>query len=312
MMKIGIIGASSIGDHYLKSLGQSARVDIAGCYDTDYSWAESFASKNGLIPFKSIDALLHFSDALLFTSPLENFSAIVCQSLRQMKHVFLHSLVPYSIHDATQFLKLADESGVVMYAGMSASDNVLIQGGYIHEKAEFVELSRVQDHLLPGFDWVKEWLFQDVDIVQVALESSVMRVSACGYSFPIGFSVVNIHLFLDNGGVAVFRYSRSKGEKSHEIVFHGQHTTTRVDMKRGEVEVRERSECVGQEQVISLRGMTQSNGIDQSLSVFLRAVQSGDYSSTNLRGSWNTLVVVNKVLSKLDSLRAPSFFFENC
>ena len=69
MLKIGVLGAGHLGTIHLKCIQLVEELELVGCYDIDEEKCKSIASKYGIKPFESAEALIEAVDIVDIVTP---------------------------------------------------------------------------------------------------------------------------------------------------------------------------------------------------------------------------------------------------
>jgi myo-inositol 2-dehydrogenase/D-chiro-inositol 1-dehydrogenase len=119
-IRIGLIGAGTMGRRHLRSLATDARVAIAGVADVAAGAAADAAASVGARPCATLAELAECAiDAVYIASPNVSHAALVCEAFDRGLHVFCEKPMAISLADARTVASRARGSSRVYQMGFN-------------------------------------------------------------------------------------------------------------------------------------------------------------------------------------------------
>lgn len=116
-IRVGIIGAGTMGRTHAANLANDARVKLAGVTDLVADKASTFAQTFSMPAFADVETLLDAVDALYVTTPNTQHVSVTLAALRHNIHVFCEKPMATSLADAQQILQATETSSAVYQVG---------------------------------------------------------------------------------------------------------------------------------------------------------------------------------------------------
>lgn len=118
-IRIGLIGAGSIGRHLAWQLRPLSEAQLVGVYDVNTDLSAQAAAELETEPFVSLDALLQNPDieAVIIATPPYTHYEIGMQALQHGKHVFCEKPLALTVEHCDALLQAAQSAGRVLMAG---------------------------------------------------------------------------------------------------------------------------------------------------------------------------------------------------
>lgn len=116
MLKVGVIGAGTMGKMHTQAWADTKRVEIAGIYDANPLYAEALASCYSA-PALDFPQLLKKADIIDVCTPTHTHHYYVIESARAGKHIFCEKPLARTLEQGEQMLREVEKAGVKFMVG---------------------------------------------------------------------------------------------------------------------------------------------------------------------------------------------------
>ncbi|MBC7327686.1 Gfo/Idh/MocA family oxidoreductase [bacterium] len=116
MLKVGIIGAGTMGKMHIQAWADTGRVEIAGVYDVNRSYAEMLASRYSA-PALDFPQLLQKADIIDVCTPTPTHHQYVIEAARAGKHIFCEKPLARTLEQGEEMLREVEKAGVKFMVG---------------------------------------------------------------------------------------------------------------------------------------------------------------------------------------------------
>ncbi|MFH0823386.1 MAG: Gfo/Idh/MocA family oxidoreductase [Pseudomonadota bacterium] len=220
-LRVGVVGAGSMGRHHVRILAGNRAVTFSGLYDPDPDRGVFFCRTYGCSAFDSLDALLERSDAVSVAAPTSEHLSIGLRCVEKRVHVMMEKPLADSGPNARRLVEAARERGIVLMVGHVERYNPAVRAlmDMLDENEEVVSIDCRRLAPFDGsrcldVDVLYDLLIHDVDLALEIADSPIVRVSAAGRPiFSHQIDVAHARIEFLNGTVAVFRTSKCSPKK---------------------------------------------------------------------------------------------------
>jgi len=303
MLKIGLLGAGSLGQTHILALQQFSGVEVVGVYDQDTELAQHICRKFGLRFYEDALVLMQDCDGIVIVSPLLSHPHYAELAIKNSKHVFLGQ--PFgSKTDLAYFMELSGEANVKVQLGFSERFNPAFQAAleYI-EHPMYLELTRQIsfDSASNSIPVVKDIMLGDIDMVVSLVKANIKKVSATGVNvFGESPDIVNAHLEFDNGAFANLTANRVSTKSTHEVTVYQPHALLHIDLLKQESSLLSRSlNTRGSIQSANPIVVKSSNKIETALESFVHAIQHHQEPWISLSDGLHALTIASMITDKI-------------
>lgn len=212
MLKIGVIGAGTLGKTHISLLKEIKEFELVGFYDADESYKQEVAELLQVKSFDNVKELISLVDVVDIVKPSISHFDYAVNAIKQSKHVFIEKPVTETVEEAKQLLELAEEANVKVQVGHVERFNPAFKSAlpYI-DNPMFIETHRMIefDAKKANIPVVMDLMSHDLDIVLSIVNSNIKKISASGVEV-IGNTPDIVHAVVefDNGCVANLTASR--------------------------------------------------------------------------------------------------------
>ncbi len=221
-IKIGVVGAGSMGKNHARVLASLPGVTLAGIYDQDLKRAAEIAKAHGTRAVGTIEELIPLIDAAAVATPTVTHLAVGLQLLGAGKHVFMEKPITETADGARQLIEKAQSSGRILQVGHIERFNPVIaelEKKLTHPR--FIEAHRLSPPPGRSMDIgvVLDLMIHDLEIILHLVKSEIHSVDAVGINVLSDKheDIANARLRFKNGCVANITTSRISPEKMRKI-----------------------------------------------------------------------------------------------
>ncbi|MBN3033105.1 MAG: Gfo/Idh/MocA family oxidoreductase [Candidatus Saganbacteria bacterium] len=186
-LKLGVIGAGSMGKNHARIAAALPGVNLVGIADVDLSAAGSVASALGIKAFADHKELLPLVEAVCLVTPTQTHFQLAADCLQAGKHLLLEKPFTGAAPTARALIDLAKEKGVVITAGLIERFNpafLRLLKELKGEKIIGVDIKRLSPfpERIADTDVIFDMMFHDLDLLQVLVPDEIVEVQAKGES----------------------------------------------------------------------------------------------------------------------------------
>lgn len=236
-VRLGIVGAGSLGFHHVRIAGDLDHVERVGFFDLDPRRRERVEAELGAHPFETLDDLLQVSDAVIIATPTTTHRSVAVEALRRGIHVFIEKPIASSLDEADAILKAADTADRLVQVGHVERFNDAIVGARPHlDTPLFIESHRLAPFTERGTDVavVLDLMIHDVDLVQGLVGRPIAEIHATG--IPVltpSVDIANARITFEGGAVANLTASRVSLERMRKLRIFQRSGYLSLDLAQG-------------------------------------------------------------------------------
>jgi len=154
MMKIGVIGAGSMGKNHARVCSELQDVELAGVYDIEKNTAKIVAERFRTTAYASYQEMLPKVDAVIIATPTSTHFEITQKALSLGKHVLVEKPICDIIENAQTMVKTAEKEHLVLATGHIERHNPAVafvkEGIQKNRFGDVISLSSQRVSNLPG------------------------------------------------------------------------------------------------------------------------------------------------------------------
>jgi predicted dehydrogenase len=237
MLRLGVVGVGSLGQHHARILGTLSGVAMKGVYDSNAARLAEVAATAGVTAQASAGALLDDVDAVVIAVPTVAHEEVALAAIERGVHILVEKPIAPTLEAADRIVEAADAAGVLVMIGHVERFNAALRAcePYLEEPL-FVESHRLAPFNARGTDVavVLDLMIHDVDLVLSLMKREVSSVSAVGV--PVltpSVDIANARLEFEGGGVANLTASRVSLERMRKIRFFQRSGYISLDLAAG-------------------------------------------------------------------------------
>ena len=220
-MRMGVMGAGSLGFHHIRILGEMETVTLAGFTESRDERAEEVASQLGARRYADERSLLDDVDAVTIVVPTPAHYAVAKAALEAGKHVFIEKPRTATLEEADELLAVARRNGCIVQTGHVERFNRAVRAALPYvSRPRFIESERLALFSVRGSDVavVLDLMIHDIDLVLTLVGDTAEEISAVGVPVltPM-LDIANARVTFSSGAVANITSSRISRDRVRKI-----------------------------------------------------------------------------------------------
>jgi predicted dehydrogenase len=236
-VRIGVIGAGSLGYHHVRILRDMPEVQFAGFVEARPERAEQVARELNVTAFPTVDAMLDHVDAVTIVVPTPAHFEVASAALERGKHVMIEKPITTTLEQADALLALAQAKGVLVQTGHVERFNRAVRAAlpYVNQP-RFIESDRLSPFSVRGADVavVLDLMIHDIDLVLTLVGSDASDIAAVGVPVVTPMvDIANARVTFASGAVANITASRISRERFRKIRLFQEEGYLSLDLASG-------------------------------------------------------------------------------
>jgi predicted dehydrogenase len=238
-VRVGVIGAGSIGQHHARIYSELEGVSLAGIVDVDMIRAQEIASKYNCKAYKDYAEIINSVDAVSIAAPTTLHHRISMDCLKHGKDILVEKPVTSSITEADELIAEAEKRGLILQVGHLERFNsgVSVISSMV-ESPRFIESKRLSPFLGRGIDVdvTLDLMIHDIDIILSLVSSDISDLRATGARvLTENIDIAHAWIEFENGCIAEAETSRIADEKVRELKIFQHNAFLSLDYQTQEV-----------------------------------------------------------------------------
>ncbi|MBA3557388.1 MAG: Gfo/Idh/MocA family oxidoreductase [Gemmatimonadaceae bacterium] len=236
-VRVGTVGAGSLGYHHIRILRDLPGVEFAGFAEVKTERAEAVAAELGVTNHQSLESLLDVTDAITVVVPTPNHHAVARVALERGKHVLIEKPLASTLEEADDLIAIASRTGAIIQTGHVERFNRAIRAALpFIDIPRFIESDRLAPFNPRGSDVavVLDLMIHDIDLVRTLVGGHVVELSAVGV--PVltpSVDIANARLTFGTGAVANITASRVSRDRMRKIRIFQRSGYLSLDLAQG-------------------------------------------------------------------------------
>lgn len=239
LLRVGVIGAGSIGQHHARIYSELEGVSLAGIVDVDLTRAQEIASKYNCKAYKDYTEIIDSVDAVSIAAPTTLHHRISMDFLKHNKDILVEKPITSTMHEADEIIAEAEKRGLILQVGHLERFNagVSVISGMV-ESPRFIESRRLSSFSGRGtdVDVTLDLMIHDIDIILSLVNSDISDLRATGARvLTDNIDVAHAWIEFKNGCIAEAVTSRIADAKVRELKIFQQNAFLSLDYQTQEV-----------------------------------------------------------------------------
>jgi len=247
VIRIGIIGAGSMGERHCRVCANLPRVELVGVTDLNQERGRRVAEAYETTFFADRRALLSQLNAVTIAASTPAHYALVAECLEQGLHVMVEKPIAETIEQAQQLVQMADERGLTLQVGHIERFNpAFIELKHVTEDVRLIGINMRRlspfDTSNTDVDVIRDLMIHDLDLAVDLVGSELEGITAWGRSINTGaidHAVAN--LSFRDGPIATLFASRVTEQKVRAIEIIAEGAYVEADLLNKTVMVHRRT-----------------------------------------------------------------------
>jgi predicted dehydrogenase len=256
MLKAGVIGTGSLGNHHTRIYASSDRVAEVWVQDSDTEKARAVASEWGAQVCDSPSELLGKVDLVSICTPATVHHPLALEAFERGIHVLVEKPLAASSREGEEMVNAAARKGLVLQVGHIERFNGAFEAAAeLVSRPKFIECHRLGTFTPRGTDVsvVVDLMIHDIDLVLSLLEGDrLVELRASGAGVLTGSpDIVNARLEFEGGCVANLTASRVSREPLRKMRLFEENLYVSADLRARSIEAFGKAPDVTVEQLAS-------------------------------------------------------------
>lgn len=315
-IKIGVIGAGSMGRNHLRVLSEIPAFELAGLYDTNAENAYKAAQDYRTSAFSSLHDLLKAVDAVSVAAPSSRHAEIAVEAAAMGRHILVEKPVALNTTDACHIIEACNKANVTLMVGHIERFNpVFIELLKVLEKEHILALRFCRlspyDPRTADANVIQDLMIHDVDLLCALTGAPETRIVSQGISVYSGKpDHVQALAEMGNGIVASLTASRITESKVRRIEVTAQNAYIVANLLDRSLEIMrqtrflpgvERSMTYCQENVVEKIFVPMSEPLRSELTHFAECVSTGTRPNTDGESALKALRICELIIAGLQT-----------
>jgi predicted dehydrogenase len=220
-VRMGVVGAGSLGFHHVRILRDLPDVAFAGFVEQRSARATQVESELEVKAYPDLDALLADVDAVTIVVPTPAHFEVAKKALGQGRHVFIEKPITATLDEADELLDIARANGAIVQTGHVERFNRAVRAALPHvSRPRFIESERLASFNPRGSDVavVLDLMIHDIDLILTLVNDTTDSITAVGVPVltPM-LDIANARVTFTSGAVANITSSRISRERVRKI-----------------------------------------------------------------------------------------------
>ncbi len=220
-IRIGVVGAGSLGYHHVRILRDVEGVRLAGFVDDRPERASQVATELGVKAYRDVASLLEDVDAVTIVVPTPAHFRVARQALELGKHAFIEKPITTTLDEADELLSIAKRTGAIIQTGHVERFNRAVRAALPYVSGpRFIESERLASFNPRGSDVavVLDLMIHDIDLILTLVNDTTESITAVGVPVltPM-LDIANARVTFTSGAVANITSSRISRERVRKI-----------------------------------------------------------------------------------------------
>jgi predicted dehydrogenase len=220
-IRIGVVGAGSLGYHHVRILRDVEGVRLAGFVDERAERASQVATELGVRAYRDVESLLDDVDAVTIVVPTPAHYRVAKQALELGKHAFIEKPITTTLDEADELLSIAKRTGAIIQTGHVERFNRAVRAALPYVSGpRFIESERLASFNPRGSDVavVLDLMIHDIDLILTLVNDTTESITAVGVPVltPM-LDIANARVTFTSGAVANITSSRISRERVRKI-----------------------------------------------------------------------------------------------
>jgi predicted dehydrogenase len=220
-VRMGVIGAGSLGFHHVRILREVEGAKLCGFVEARPDRAAHVESELGVKHFSNVASLLDEVDAVTIVVPTPFHFDLARRALEKGKHAFIEKPITTTLDEADELLAIAKRTGAIVQIGHVERFNRAVRAALPYVSGpRFIESERLASFNPRGSDVavVLDLMIHDIDLVLTLVGDTTETITAVGVPVltPM-LDIANARVTFASGAVANITSSRISRERVRKI-----------------------------------------------------------------------------------------------
>ncbi len=221
MIKVGVIGVGSIGQHHARIFAGLDNVKLVGIVDVDREKGEALANKYHCAYYSNYQEIINNVDAVSIAVPTTLHFHTGMDFIKRNKDILIEKPITSNIQEAEDLIAEAAERNLILQIGhLERFNSGVSMLSNMVEKPRFIESQRLSPFLGRGIDVdvTLDLMIHDIDIILSLVNSDITDLRATGAKvLTDNIDIAHAWIEFENGCIAEAVTSRIGTEKVRQL-----------------------------------------------------------------------------------------------
>lgn len=221
MIKVGVIGVGSIGQHHARIFSGLDDVELVGIVDTDKVRAEELAAKYGCKAYGDHKDIMDSVDAVSIAIPTTLHFRTGMDFLKSNKNILMEKPITTTIEEADELIAEASKRNLLLQVGhLERFNSGVSMVSSMVKNPQFIESQRLSPFLGRGVDVdvTLDLMIHDIDIILSLVNSEITDLRATGaHILTENIDIAHAWIEFENGCIAEAVSSRIANDKTRKL-----------------------------------------------------------------------------------------------
>lgn len=191
IVRIGVIGAGTMGERHCRVCANLPRVELVGVADLNEERGRQVADRYETTYSSDHQALLSQLDAVTIAAPTPAHYALTAECLERGLHVMVEKPITETIEQARQLVQMADERGLILQVGhIERFNSTFVELKHVTEDMTLIGITMRRlspfDTSNTDVDVIKDLMVHDLDLALDLIGPELGGITAWGRSINTG------------------------------------------------------------------------------------------------------------------------------
>ncbi len=235
-MKVGVIGTGVMGSNHLRVINKINEIELTSAVDINEDNLDNNTKNFKVIKENDYRNIVDFVDSVVISSPTETHYDIAKFFITKGKNVLIEKPITYTIEQADELIRLANDNNVVLAVGHIERFNpAVIYIKKLIKNPLFIEIQRLGRFSMRSLDIdvILDLMIHDLDIILQWDKSGVRDIRISG--IPVisrKVDIANARLEFNSGLVANVTASRVSQKKTRKLRIFQKNKYFSIDYKK--------------------------------------------------------------------------------
>jgi predicted dehydrogenase len=324
MLRIGVFGTGHLGKFHLNNWKEIPGTQVVGFFDPNDATAEEVSGQYKITRFLNEDDLIDACDIIDVVAPTNVHFNICKKAIRKTKHVFVEKPLAHTMQEASELVKLVQESNIKLQVGHVERFNpAFLAVKDFDLNPMFIEVHRLAQFNPRGTEVsvILDLMIHDIDIILSIVKSDVRSVSSSGVAVLTDTpDIANVRIEFNNGCVANLTSSRISMKKMRKMRLFQKDAYIGIDFlnKTAELIKLKKDEDINtfsfdletprgtRTIAIANPQVPEVNAIKKELEEFVYAIQNNTQTIVSVMDGYRAMEVAHQILQKIDTQTSAS------
>jgi predicted dehydrogenase len=324
MLRIGVFGTGHLGKFHLNNWKEIPGIQVVGFFDPNDATAEEVSGQYKIPRFLNEDDLIDACDIIDVVAPTNVHFNVCKKAIRKTKHVFVEKPLAHTMQEASELVKLVQESNIKLQVGHVERFNpAFLAVKDFDLNPMFIEVHRLAQFNPRGTEVsvILDLMIHDIDIILSIVKSDVRSVSSSGVAVLTDTpDIANVRIEFNNGCVANLTSSRISMKKMRKMRLFQKDAYIGIDFlnKTAELIKLKKEEDINtfsfdletprgtRTIAIANPQVPEVNAIKKELEEFVYAIQNNAQTIVSVMDGYRAMEVAHQILQKIDTQTSAS------